>query len=91
VPTAGGEALEARRARRGVIEMERLRIEFGGEALDGVRLDRESVRAEFLADGEVLEMARRAHAANSYAAMLMLPSVKPWLMRVAFGCAPAAP
>ena len=38
--------------------MERLRIEFGGERLDPLRVDPQPPRAEDLPDGEVLEISR---------------------------------
>jgi hypothetical protein len=59
VPAARREPAEERRRRRGVVQVKRLRIELGGEALDPLFLDAQRRRAEFLPDGEIFQIAHQ--------------------------------
>src|SRR5439155_22816081 len=67
VPAACRQALEQRVARGVVVEMERLRIEFGGKRLDRILVDAQARRREFLADREILEIAHAGYSAGAAA------------------------
>src|SRR5919198_3139143 len=57
MPAARSETLEYRALRGFLVEMERLRIEFGGESLYLRRIDAQAPGAEFLPHGEIFEKA----------------------------------
>src|SRR5262249_23250019 len=57
VPAAGSQSAEYRVARGFLVEMERLRVELGGERLDSLLVDLQPTGAERLPDGEVFEIA----------------------------------
>src|SRR5207249_2778160 len=56
VPAACRQAAEYRAARGRLVEMEGLRIEFGGEALDPLLLDPQTPGSEFLSCSEIFEV-----------------------------------
>src|SRR4051795_2195123 len=56
VPAARRKTAKHRPVGGGLVEMEGLRIELGGETLDRVGIDAQRRRRESLADGEILEI-----------------------------------
>src|SRR5678815_3952840 len=68
VPAARRETAEYRALRGCVVQVERLRVELGGEALDPLGVDAQAPgAAEFLTDREILEVAQ---AAGDYTCLL---------------------
>src|SRR5271166_4244120 len=57
MPAARRESAEDRLLRRRLVEMEWLRIEFGGKGFDPVRLDAHCPGAKGLAHAEIVEVA----------------------------------
>src|SRR6266568_1328003 len=85
VPAARGQSAEEGAACGLLVEMEALRIEFAGKRRDLRLVDAQPSRAEFLADGEVLEKSRRAHrcppACSMRQAIVSIMSVCPAYVR----------
>jgi hypothetical protein len=73
VPAARGQALEERGPGRVVIEVERLRVERGGEGLDRFRVHPEPWRPILLSDHEVLEI-QACHSQAAWGEARLPPS-----------------
>ena len=57
VPAAGGETSKDRTGCGPLVEMKRLRIEFGSKTLDAIRIDADAPRAEGLSRCKIFEVA----------------------------------